>query len=83
MRNQQRLVTTYIAEARKVLDASDKEKDKELLKEAGLKLFRAHRGLPRYKALVKFLSEPGIKSEMLKTGSLLHARQEQEHAPCR
>lgn len=65
MRNQQRLVTTLIAEARKVLEAADK--DKEATKEAGLKLFRAHRGLPRYKALVKFLSEPGIKSEMLKT----------------
>ncbi len=67
MRNQQRLVTSLISEARKVFEAGDKEKDKETVKEAGLKLFRAHRGLPRYKALVKFLSEPGIKSEMLKT----------------
>ncbi len=67
MKAQQRLVTTFIAEARKVLESPDKEKDKEALKEAGLKLFRSHRGLPRYKALVKFLSEPGIKSEMLKT----------------
>jgi preprotein translocase subunit SecA len=63
MRNQQRLVTSLIADARKGFESNDKEK----IKEAGLKLFRAHRGLPRYKVLVKFLSEPGIKTEMLKT----------------
>ncbi len=63
MRNQQRLVTTLISEGKKAMEAGEKESTKE----AGLKLFRAHRGLPRYKALVKYLSEPGIKSEMLKT----------------
>ncbi|HEX2899120.1 MAG TPA: preprotein translocase subunit SecA [Bacteroidia bacterium] len=63
MRNQQRMVTALIAEGRKAMESGDKES----VKEAGLKLFRAHRGLPRYKALVKYLSEPGIKSEMLKT----------------
>ncbi|MBK9450598.1 MAG: preprotein translocase subunit SecA [Bacteroidetes bacterium] len=63
MRNQQRMVTTLIAEGKKAMESGDKES----VKEAGLKLFRAHRGLPRYKALVKYLSEPGIKSEMLKT----------------
>ena len=66
MNNQQRLVTTLIAESRKVLEAQDKQ-NKDAVKDAGLKLFRAHRGLPRNKALVKFLSEPGMKSEMLKT----------------
>jgi preprotein translocase subunit SecA len=63
MRNQQRLATTLISEARKGLESSEKE----VQKEAGLKLFRAHRGLPRYKALIKYLTEPGVKSEMLKT----------------
>ena len=27
----------------------------------GLALFRAFRGLPKYKPLIKFLSEPGVK----------------------
>lgn len=63
MRNQQRLVTTLIADARKYLNDSDKETQKD----AATKLFRAHRGLPRYKALIKYLTEPGVKSEMLKS----------------
>ncbi|MFN8393240.1 MAG: preprotein translocase subunit SecA [Bacteroidia bacterium] len=63
MRNQQRLVTTLMAEAKKGFESNDKE----TIKEAGLKLFRANRGLPKYKALVKFLTEPGMKTEMLKT----------------
>ena len=32
-----------------------------------LALFRAFRGLPKYKPLIKFLSETGIKSIMQKT----------------
>ncbi len=63
MRNQQRMVTSLIAESRKNLFS----KEKEVQKEAGTKLFRAHRGLPRYKALIKFLTEPNVKSEMLKS----------------
>lgn len=30
-------------------------------------LLRAHRGLPKTKALIKFLSEPGVKQLLLKT----------------
>ena len=36
-------------------------------KEAGLPLFRAYRGLPKYKPLIKFLSEQGNKVLMQKT----------------
>jgi preprotein translocase subunit SecA len=36
-------------------------------KEAGKLLLRCHRGLPKNKALIKFLSEPGMKSLLLKT----------------
>jgi preprotein translocase subunit SecA len=35
--------------------------------EGGLPLLRAHRGLPKNKALIKFLSESGIKQTLLKT----------------
>ncbi|HET8830343.1 MAG TPA: preprotein translocase subunit SecA [Pelobium sp.] len=35
--------------------------------EGGLSLFRAYRGLPKNKALIKFLSEPGMKGILNKT----------------
>ena len=63
MRQQQRLVNNFLAEAKKNLN-SDKKED---AKAAGLALFRCHRGLPRHKALIKYLSEPGVKAAMLKT----------------
>lgn len=63
MREQQRLVTQCITEAKKNLLSTDKE----AAKEAGLKLFRAYKGLPKNGALIKYLSESGVKSEMLKT----------------
>ncbi|MEM6273394.1 MAG: preprotein translocase subunit SecA [Bacteroidota bacterium] len=63
MRQQQKLVNQCLTFAKKNIDSNDKERAKE----AGLQLFRAFRGLPRTKALVKYLSEPGIKSAMLKT----------------
>jgi preprotein translocase subunit SecA len=62
MREQQRLVTQCLTEAKKNLSSDNKE----LAKDAGLKLFRAYRGLPRYSPLIKYLGEPGIKTEMNK-----------------
>ena len=55
-----------LSEAKKTLK-NDEEVDKEELKASSLALFRAFRGLPRNKALIKFLSEPGMKANMLKT----------------
>ncbi len=43
-------------------DATDDEK-----KEGGLLLLRAHKGLPKNKSLIKFLSEEGMKATMQKT----------------
>ncbi len=60
---QRRLVTQLLAEARQKM-ASD---DEETVKEGSLLLFRAHKGLPKYKPLIKFLSEEGVKAQMLKT----------------
>ena len=37
--------------------------------EAAILLLRSHRGLPKNKALIKFLSEPGIKQILLRTES--------------
>jgi preprotein translocase subunit SecA len=36
-------------------------------KEGGVHLFRVHRGLPKNRALIKFLSEPGMKQLLQKT----------------
>ena len=60
---QKKLATQYLADAKKLL-ASDDKKSQE---EGFLALFRSHKALPKNKALIKFLSEPGIKAGMLKT----------------
>lgn len=60
---QKNLATQYLSDARRLLSSSDK-KDQE----AGfLALFRSHKALPKNKALIKYLSEQGIKAGMLKT----------------
>jgi preprotein translocase subunit SecA len=64
-RVQRELVNSIFAEARKLLtkpDATDDEK-----KEGGILLLRAHKGLPKNKALIKFLSEEGMRALMHKT----------------
>jgi preprotein translocase subunit SecA len=63
IQGQSRIVNACLTEARKNLQSENKE----LAKEAGKQLFRAYRGLPKYKPLIKYLSEPGVKTEMLKT----------------
>ncbi len=65
---QRQLVTKKLADAKKLF------KD-ENSKEAGIELLRAHRGLPKNKALIKFLSEPGAKQLLQKTEN--HYMQEQ------
>lgn len=57
---QRKLVQTYLSEAKKLI-----KEGKE--KEGGLALFRAFRGLPKYKPLIKYLSEPGIRVILQKT----------------
>ncbi len=62
---QRSLVTNYLAEAKKILSAKDDEKVDE--KKGGEILLRCFRGLPKNKALIKFLSEPGIRTILQKT----------------
>ena len=60
---QRKLATQYLTEAKRLI-ASDDQKEVE----AGfLSLFRSHKALPKNNALIKYLSEPGIKAGMLKT----------------
>lgn len=63
---QRQLVTNLLAKAKKTLKNED-ESDKEIVNDAAVALFRAFRGLPKNKALIKFLSEPGMKAQLLKT----------------
>ena len=56
---QKTLVTNLLNEARKLI-AEGNEKD------GGVLLFRAYKGYPKYKPLIKFLSEPGMKQLLQK-----------------
>ncbi|MEM6765489.1 MAG: preprotein translocase subunit SecA [Bacteroidota bacterium] len=60
VREQRRLVTQYLNEAKKLITAEDNEN-------GGLALFRAFKGLPKNGALIKFLGEVGMKSVLNKT----------------
>lgn len=76
---QRKLVTQLLAEAKKKIGKLEDEKpSKQDLNEGSLALFRAFRGLPKNKALIKFLSEPGIKQQMLKTEAYYLQDQEKE-----
>ena len=60
--NQRKLVNNLFMEAKRSIEqGNDGEKD------GGLALLRAQRGLPKYKPLIKYLSEPGMKQKLLKT----------------
>jgi len=60
---QKQLATQLLTEAKTLIHSEDKEKQEQ----GFLQLFRSHKALPKNKPLIKFLSEPGIKSGMLKT----------------
>ncbi len=57
---QRKVVTGFLTEAKKLIESGDTE-------QGGIALLRAHRGLPKNKALIKYLSEPGVKQVLLKT----------------
>ena len=57
--SQKSLVNQLLNEAKKLI-ADGNEKD------GGLLLFRAYKGYPKYKPLIKFLSEPGMKQLLQK-----------------
>lgn len=61
---QRNLVTKLLAEAKSLLtDGASPDNEKK----GGEQLFRSYRGLPKNKALIKFLSEPGMRALMQKT----------------
>ncbi len=60
----QRELTTHLLAEAKVKMASSDPKEQE---EGALLLFRSYKGMPKYKPLIKFLSEQGVRAAMLKT----------------
>ena len=60
---QRKLATQYLTDAKRLI-ASDNQED---INAGFLSLYRSHKALPKNKALIKYLSEPGIKAGMLKT----------------
>ena len=60
---QRKLATNYLSEAKQLIQSDDKEKQQQ----GFLELFRSHKALPKNKALIKYLSEPGIKTGLLHT----------------
>lgn len=68
---QRKQATELLSEARrKIADAgklTDQKEREAMLEEGFLALYRSFKALPKNKALIKFLSEEGIKSGMLRT----------------
>ena len=61
---QKKAVNTFLNDAKKLIESGNTG-DKE--GGGGLALLRAHRGLPKNKAIIKFLGEQGMKALLLKT----------------
>ena len=57
---QKKYITTVLSEAKMLMKKGESKK-------GGFNLLRAFRGLPRNKALIKYLSEEGIKTQLQKT----------------
>ncbi|HET9571188.1 MAG TPA: preprotein translocase subunit SecA [Bacteroidales bacterium] len=66
---QKTLATKFLTDAKRLMASENKDEQKE----GALALFRAHKALPRNKALIKFLSEQGTKAAMLKTEEIYMA----------
>ena len=60
---QKQLATQFLTEAKDLIAKGDKES----LEKGFLSLFRSHKALPKNTPLIKFLSQQGIKTGMLKT----------------
>ncbi len=70
---QEKIARNCLNEAKKRMAEGDDDP-----KGGGMLLYRAHRGLPKYGPLIKFLSEPGIRVKMQKTENYYLADQQKE-----
>ena len=79
---QRKQATEYLSDARRKiargLAETDAKQKAQILEEGFLSLYRSYKALPKNKALIKFLSEDGIKSGMLKTEEYYMANNNRE-----
>lgn len=68
---QKKYLNTALSDAKRMIEAGDE-------KSGGLQLYRAYRGLPKMKPLIKFLGEPGMKAVMQKTENIYLADNQKE-----
>ena len=71
---QKSFTSKLLSEARQKMASEDSETQKEGL----VLLYRSYKGMPKNKALIKFLSEPGVKANMLKTEEFYMQQQNRE-----
>jgi len=77
--NAQKAATNeFLSLAKKKLQQASGSPSKEDTQEGALALFRAFRGLPKNKALIKFLSEEGMRAQLLKTEAYYIADHQKE-----
>ena len=60
---QRRQTQNYLTEAKRLIESEDKDE----VAAGFLALFRAYKSLPKNSALIKYLSQPGIKTGLLQT----------------
>lgn len=72
---QKAYINTVLNEAKKAVNAGDTDPEK-----GGLSLFRAYRGLPKNKALIKFLSE-GANRQVLQKVENYYMQEQNRHMP--
>ncbi|MCH4017245.1 MAG: preprotein translocase subunit SecA [Prevotella sp.] len=75
---QRRQATEMLAEARQKITNGKQNNDQKTLDEGFLALYRSYKALPKYKPLIKYLSEEGIKAGMLKTEEFYMANNNRE-----
>ena len=76
---QKKAVQQFLLDAKRLIaDGNTGPKEGE----GGLALLRAHRGLPKNTALIKFLSEPGNKQILMKTENYYLQDQQKEMPKC-
>jgi len=80
MSAQKKYVQGALIDAKKILAPviNGEKLSKEAQETGGMALLRAHRGLPKNKALIKFLSEQGIKAMLQKTENFYMQDQSKE-----
>ncbi|MDR3340000.1 MAG: preprotein translocase subunit SecA [Candidatus Symbiothrix sp.] len=71
---QKNLTTKLLADAKRLINSANQKENEEGV----VLLFRSYKGMPKNKALIKFLSEPGVKAAMLKTEEFYMQQQNKE-----